>query len=205
MREDRERWDQRYGQEGIETPDPDPLLVTNRSLLESGTALDLACGRGGNALFLAEHGYRVYAMDISSTALVSLRREAVRRGLPVQCIVADLEDYPLPAKEYDLVTVFYFFDAALMTAIAAALRPAGLLFYATFNHRHTSLKPGFNPAYLVPRGGLKPIFPGLEILLDEPETGDHGNIAQLIARKPAQGQTPSREKEIGGEAGMPRE
>lgn len=184
MRQDRERWGRKYDSEPAGVSAPDDFLVAHAHLFVGGRGLDLACGRSGNALFLAEHGYRVDAVDISFKALSQVRAEAARRGLPVRGLVADLDDFALPSASYDLVTVFYFFDAALMPAIAACLKPQGLLLYATFNQNHCSLRPEFNPAYLVPAQGLASFFPDLEILLDEPVAGEQGNICRLIARKP---------------------
>jgi hypothetical protein len=74
-----------------------------------------------------------------------------------------------------------------MNPIGQSIKPDGFLFYATYNHQHTSLKPTFNPAYLVPQGGLAKFFPGFDIIFDKPEAGPQGNISQLIARKPGAG------------------
>lgn len=190
MRSDRERWERRYiaeesAHDRADSFAPDDLLQQYAGMFGSGIALDLAAGHGGNALLAASRGYRVHAVDISFTALSALKREAERRGADVACIAADLDSFVLPVNYYDLVMVFYFFSPALMNAIAGCLKRSGLLFYATFNHRHTSLKPTFNPAFLVPPGGLGRYFPEFEIALDEPGGGAHENIARLIAAKPA--------------------
>ncbi|MBI4965542.1 MAG: class I SAM-dependent methyltransferase [Desulfomonile tiedjei] len=183
MQQDRERWDKRHLEERSTAPTPDPWLVEHAGMLESGQCLDLACGRGGNALFVAERRYTVHAVDISLTALSDLQTEANRRNLDVQCIVMDLDYCSLPAGPYDLVLVFYFFEPRLMGAIKDCLKPGGLIIYATYNHRHTSVKPGFNVAYLVPPTGLVPYFPHFEILLNEPYAGENGNITRMIGRK----------------------
>lgn len=154
-----------------------------RSLLTSGRALDLASGLGANAIFLAQSGYRVDAIDVSYHALARFKAEADRRLLDVGVVVADLDDYPLPKNRYDLVAVFYFFSRSIVSAIQDSLREGGLLFYSTYNFRHTSVKPEFNKQYLVPPGGLIDYFPDLHILVHESETGDAGNISRLIARR----------------------
>lgn len=184
MKSDQERWDRRYGRELSSITAADEFLVHHAGLLTSGRGLDLACGRGGNALFLAERGYRVDAVDISAKAVAQLKSEAQRSGLDVRGIVADLDSYPLPTSCYDVVTVFYFFDPPLMPAIVECLKPGGLLFYATYNHRHRSLKPEFNPDYLVPSHGLVPYFQALEVLVHDEAAGEIGNISRLIGRKP---------------------
>ncbi|MBM3301746.1 MAG: hypothetical protein FJY85_17570 [Deltaproteobacteria bacterium] len=86
-------------------------------------------------------------------------------------------------NRYDLVVVFYFYSPSVVPSIKAALKRGGLLFYCTYNWRHTSVRPEFNKAYLVQPGGLMSHFLDLEILLNESEAGDHGNVSRLIARK----------------------
>lgn len=183
MKNDRSRWNSRYAREDPGETVPDSLLLEYEHLLVGGRALDLACGFGADSLFVARRGYVVDAVDISVVALSVLKTRAVDAGLTVRCVVADLDAFPLSKALYDLVMVFYFFAPGLMSAAEGALKTGGLLFYATFNHRHTSVHPGFNPDYLVPPGGLAPFFSQSEILVDEPDGGVHGNISRLIARR----------------------
>ncbi len=184
MKNDRDRWESRY-REGEKHEDrPDSLLEAHGHLLTGGRALDLACGYGANGLFVARAGYAVDAVDISLTALSVLQAQARHERLNIRCAVADLDDFVLPRCRYDLVLVFYFFSPALIGHIRDCLKPGGLLFYATYNHRHTTTKPGFNPVYLVPRGGLGRLFHGLTIILDNPDARDDRGVSELIARKP---------------------
>lgn len=183
MKRDREKWEGRYRHGLEEISGPDRLLQEHGDLLTGGKALDLASGYGAGSLFAARAGYTVHAVDISFTALSVVGKEAQRQKLPVHCVVADLDYFPFPENFYDLVMVFYFFSEPLMSSIGECLKPGGLIFYATFNYRHTSVKPGFNPAYLVSPRGLGVYFPDFEILLDVPEEGADRNISRLIARK----------------------
>ncbi|MGO9121899.1 MAG: class I SAM-dependent methyltransferase [Desulfomonilaceae bacterium] len=180
---DREKWNQRYADEPADIPAPDPFLVQHNDLLKSGHALDLACGRGGNAIFLAQSGYVVDAADISDIALARLQVYSEQRRLNINCIHADLDYFELAKESYDLVAVFYFFSERLLPSIKQALRQNGLLFYATYNERHTSVQPGFNPDYLVEPQALTRYFIDFEILVNEPEVGANGNISRLIGRK----------------------
>lgn len=184
VRNDRERWDRRHAKADPEPSEPDPLLRSARHLLTGGSALDLAAGSGRNSLYLAGLGYTVDAVDISPVAMARLRAIARERRLPVRCIEADLDEYEIPETSYDLVIVFRFFSPTLMPLIEASLKPGGLLVYSTFNLRHLSRKPNFNPDYLVPQGGLAPFFTRLEVILDEPEAGEDRNLARFIGRKP---------------------
>jgi tellurite methyltransferase len=183
LKNDREKWNQRYADEPADIPAPDPFLVQRSDLLKTGRALDLACGRGGNAIFLAQSGYAVDAIDISDIALSKLQVYANQQGLSIRCIVADLDHFPLPTAAYDLVVVFYFFSEPLLSSIIDALTLDGLLFYATYNKRHTSVQPGFNPDYLVEPQALGRYFSNFEILINEPDAGSERNISRLVARR----------------------
>ncbi|MFH1116352.1 MAG: methyltransferase domain-containing protein [Pseudomonadota bacterium] len=184
MKRDKEKWNRRYSRDDRTIPEPDPFLVENSSFLTAGTALDLASGLGANALFLARHGYRVDAFDISFPALSRLKAEADRLCLDVRPVVADLDDYPLPTDRYDLAAIFHFFSPRIMSGIQNCLKSGGLLICATYNYRHASIMPEFNEKYLVPRGGLTAYIRGLDIVMHESEAGDAGNISRIVARKP---------------------
>ena len=185
LKSDREKWDLRYSRESELFPVPDEFLVRHEALLKPGRALDVACGRGGNAIFLAERGYNVDAVDISFQAFGPLQSEAVRRGLDIRCVVADLDCYPLARGIYDLVIVFYYFSKPLMKSVKEALKERGLVFYSTFNDRHTSVRPQFDPAYLVSANGLLSYFDDFDLLVYEPSAGEHGTVSRLIAQKRA--------------------
>jgi tellurite methyltransferase len=185
LKSDREKWEKRYWEGDPGHLEPDRFLADYKDLLTSGRALDVAAGYGGNAVFAAELGYSVDAVDISFNALTFLRRRAGSLNLDIRCCVADLDYFPIPEHRYDLVTVFYFHSPTLITSIKQSLKIDGLIVYATFNFRHTSLKPGFNADYLVPPGGLAPYFEQFDIIVDEPEGGDDRNISRIIARKRA--------------------
>jgi SAM-dependent methyltransferase len=148
-----------------------------------GDALDLACGRGQNALWLAGRGYRVVGVDISRIALKSATAEARRLRLSqhTQFELVDVDSYSLPVGSYDLVCVIRFLDRRLFAAIRASLRQGGLIVCAT---RHTGAlqdHPGVNRDYLLERDELLEQFTGWPILhyLEGPVE------AEIIAQKPA--------------------
>lgn len=116
---------------------PATLLVEHIDLLATApdkTALDVACGRGRNALYLARRGFQVTGLDRDGEGLSAARADAEARGLAVDLREADLEadGATLPEAAFGLVCVFYFLHRPLLPAIAGAVRPGGFLVYETF-------------------------------------------------------------------------
>jgi 2-polyprenyl-3-methyl-5-hydroxy-6-metoxy-1,4-benzoquinol methylase len=119
---DRTRWDRKYAAgEGPAHFRPKRFLVENRHLLSGQRALDVACGFGGNAMYLASTGFQVDALDVSGIALSRARAEAIRRSLCVNWVQADLDRWWFPADRYDLVTVFFYLNRDLMPHLASTL------------------------------------------------------------------------------------
>jgi SAM-dependent methyltransferase len=104
----RERWDRRWaGERAHASTAPSGFLLDEAAALRPGTALDLACGAGRNAVWLAEHGWRVTAVDFSGVALRMARALAAERRVAVDWIEADVVTWTPPARAYDLVCVLY--------------------------------------------------------------------------------------------------
>ena len=105
---DREIWNSRYaGRELIWTAQPNRFLVAETQSMAPGTAIDLACGEGRNAVWLAEQGWHVTAVDFAEVGLEKGRRLAESRGVSVQWIAADLADYRPEPGAFDLVAIMY--------------------------------------------------------------------------------------------------
>ena len=101
---DRERWDRKYAAgEGPAHFQPNDFLVENQHLLRGDRALDVACGFGGNAFFLARLGFQVEAVDISAVGLARARAEARRRALDIDWLQADLTRWRIPPERYDVI------------------------------------------------------------------------------------------------------
>jgi 2-polyprenyl-3-methyl-5-hydroxy-6-metoxy-1,4-benzoquinol methylase len=165
--------------------EPKELLTQHRHLLIGGRALDVACGFGGNALYLASQGYGVDAVDASGFALSQAQAEAARRGLRIRFIQADLSQWWLPAARYDLIVVFFYLNRALMPQLAAGLHPGGLLFQANRNVRFLEERPDFDPGYLLQPGELGRLArdAGLTILHYTDGTSEQPYNSQVIARQ----------------------
>jgi len=127
-----EGWDQRYdGADRIWSGEPNGALVAEVKGLEPGTALDLGCGEGADAIWLARHGWEVTAVDISQIAVDRGHRAADEAGVAVQWVVADVVDM-LTASTYDLVSAQYpafrkDADGRALHAIVDAVAPGGTL------------------------------------------------------------------------------
>lgn len=184
---DRIRWDARYADRKPTAPAPvDTWLRDNILSVPPGKALDLACGLGHNALWLAEQGWKVDAVDISPLGLQAATSIASERGVSVNWIVADLDEYTPEATAYDLVTVFRFVDRArLPDLIVAALQPGGLLVYEAF-HTGQLARPDNhlrNAAFALEPGELPRLFPSCDVLqYSECDLADR-SVARLFARK----------------------
>jgi tellurite methyltransferase len=197
----RERWNARYsGPEFEPFPDaPAEWLVENRALIEGlrtpervPRALDVACGDGRNARWLAELGFAVDAVDVSDVAIGALRLAAEARELSVEARVFDATQDALPVEEYDVVVVVHFLQRDVFGSLQAALRPGGVLLYETFTRDHVDvLGSSFNPAYLLDPNELLHAFAGLHVRHYREGIvgrGAHRSaVASLVAQRPSAG------------------
>jgi tellurite methyltransferase len=159
-------------------------LTAHEALLGGGRALDVACGRGRHALWLAERGYEVEAIDRDPAALVVLAEEAARRGLPISTSQRDLEGAgaTLARQRFDLIVVIHYLHRPLMPLLREALRPGGLLVYETFTVAQAARGKPSNPAFLLEPGELRRLVAPLQILVEREGEFDGRCVASVIAR-----------------------
>lgn len=186
-RKDRDRWEKRYAAGNPHAAfTPDPLLTQQRHLLSGrGWALDLACGVGQNAIYLAEQGYDVLAVDTSLTALRYCRAATAGKRLPLHLVAADLDQFQPPADFFALVIVFRFFDPRLIPAIRQAVEPGGLVIYQTFNLNRLRSTPHMNPHYLLEPGELKHLFGDFESIASNDAPDIREELSYWVGRRPA--------------------
>jgi len=128
-------WDAKYAAAGaglLWSATPNRFLVQETEGLAPGRALDLACGEGRNALWLAAQGWQATGIDFSATALARGRAAAAERGLAVELLEADVVAYEPPLAAFDLVAVFYLHLPAtertrVLAAAVRGLAPGGVL------------------------------------------------------------------------------
>ncbi|MHB1203068.1 MAG: class I SAM-dependent methyltransferase [Acidithiobacillus sp.] len=164
----RAHWESCYAEAASTAPEALPFLSAHaHELPASGRALDLACGRGGNALFLARHGLQTAAWDYAESAIAGLARAAT--GLPLQAECRDVIAQPPAPESFDVIVVAHFLHRPLFPALAAALRPGGLLFYETWCGPYAGRGPQ-NPAFRLAPGELAAAFPALSLLQMQEDT-----------------------------------
>ena len=149
---DRESYDEMYrSAPAVWSGRPNRQLVVEASDLPSGTALDAGCGEGADALWLAERGWRVTAVDFSLVALARGAEHARERGLQdrIEWLSADLDAWTPGEERFDLVTAHYLHSrgadrTALFGRLAAAVAPRGTLLVVghlmtegDHDHQHT--------------------------------------------------------------------
>lgn len=109
------------------------MLIDHLARFQKGKALEVACGYGRNALYLAAQGFEVIGLERDPEAIAFCNAEAARRGLSFSARGVDLErPNPIPGEDYALVACFYYLDRNLIPDMKRAVRPGGHLVYETF-------------------------------------------------------------------------
>jgi SAM-dependent methyltransferase len=183
-------WNERYSRREQIIKEPMPLLVRGVDKLKPGRALDLACGTGRHAIFLAERGWQVTAVDASHVGIELAKAAARERSVEVDWRVTDMErkDFEIEAEAYDLIGIFYYLQRNLFPQIRAGVT-AGGIFIAAIHMVDESpgVKP-MRPEFLLQPGELRAEFRGWEILHDyegtPTEVGHQRRSAEIVARKP---------------------
>jgi tellurite methyltransferase len=191
MRADQKRWDKRYrARTFVLGKEANPFLKKHIHLLPKGRALDIAAGEGRNAVFLAQHGFEVDAVDISPIGLAKARRLARQAGVEIHPRLADLDRFLIPEEQYDLIADFYFLSRRLIPRIKKGLRTGGTVIFQTYliDHRDLSAGGPRDPKYFLKHNELLRLFKGFRILIYREgifkEHGKRRAIASVIAQKP---------------------
>ena len=161
--EERATWDQRYRDGSYQArSSPFSLLEQMIERLPRGRALDVACGAGRNALFLAAHGYEVEAVDGSPEALRLAEEQARARALAVRWTEADLDDYVPPQTGYAVIVNCFYLNRPLLSRLAAALADGGYIFVE--QHLRTPLPIPGNREWRLEPNELLRTFSSLRIV-----------------------------------------
>ncbi len=166
--------------------DPAAWLISHRHLLAvGGDSLDLACGSGRHAVWLAGQGFHTMAIDRDAAAIEELKEEASRRGLSIRTRVVDLEsgERVLEPDSFDLIVVVHYLHRPLFPSIVSALRPGGVLVYETFTRAQAARGKPTNPAFLLEPGELLTLVRPLEILANREGDFEGRFVASVIATR----------------------
>jgi len=197
---DREKWNQRYREGAYATrKHPSALLVEWLPRLElvekPHRAIDLACGIGRNALYLAHHGWEVHAVDISEVALQKLVAVAAD-GLEIRCTRMDLEaGQPWPAElktagPFDLAIMIRYTNLPLITQAKELLKPGGYLIVEAHRITDEDVAGPHGARFRVAPGALRAAAAGYEMIdyresiVEDPD-GRRVALARMLARRPA--------------------
>ena len=187
-----ENWDKIYAS-GFHNVSVAGVLAQNVHLLGShGLALDIACGKGANAFFLARLGLRVHAWDISSVAINHVAEKAARLEADIEARSLDIKGDLLPDNSYDLILNCHYLDRQLTPAIKSALKPGGKIVFQTFTMEKRAKVGPTNPEFLLKKDELLRMFSGFEIQLYKDESQNLNpddplcGRACIIAKKPKQ-------------------
>ena len=190
MEKDRKRWELKYRDRKFNPGQKaNTILKKYRRFFPGGKALDLAAGAGRNAVFLAEHGFEVEAVDISRAALDRAKQSARSRGVRIKTVAADLDAFVIPKEEYALILDFYFLDRRLIPKIKRGLKKGGMVVFETYTTDQRDMAAGgpSKTKYLLKPNELLRLFQGFHILFYREgifrEEGKRRAIASLIAKK----------------------
>lgn len=189
-RNDRIRWDMQHA----DSPNSERPSIFLREIIDNdsweiprGRALDIACGKGRNALFLAGQGFDVVAIDISAVALEEGRRRAREKSLSISWQQSDLEPIRLPENSFDLVINFNYLQRSLIRQLKGALKSGGHVIFETYLIDQKAIGHPKNPDYLLAHNELLDYFRDFRVLYYREgkfRDGDEPSFrAGILARK----------------------
>lgn len=182
-----EGWEKMYraGERGQEDA-PTALVVETAANLSPGTAVDLACGGGRNALYLAEKGWTVTAIDGSESAIELVSARASARNLAMQTAIADLTSagFAFPPHAFDLVVIAYYLQRDLFGRAKLAVKAGGVVLAIV----HTPEPGEQSSAKRATLHELRTFFADWEILHTyegrSRDPAHHRPVAEIVARRP---------------------
>jgi SAM-dependent methyltransferase len=188
---DRDKWNQRFADGAYaDRINPTALLARHAPQIPVGRALDVACGAGRNALYLASLGFEVDALDISAVALDRARAEAAARALRVNFVEADLDagwpDALDPAATWDLIVLVRYVNMPLLRFLSQRVAPGGCLLCEEHLRTTRDVAGPRSPAFRLANGELAAATASLDLrfyregILTDPD-GRSVAVAQAIA------------------------
>ena len=181
-------WDAKYEQGLPSLTKPDPFFIfayerfVEPSFPNAGVALDLACGLGRHALYLANRSWRVCGVDFSDVAIAKLNHAALESNVNLDLFVGDASAYKFGPARFDLIVVFYHNERKLFRKLVSALNPGGMLICKLRLQSDTHAR--FTAADTDPNGDELPLlFPKLHVLHHEERPVRDRGVVEFAGRK----------------------
>jgi len=183
-----ETWDERYAGGKYSTGKPHRLLIELAGKLKPARALDLACGAGRHAVFLAEKGWQVTAVDNSPVGIQIAKQRAREKGVTIDFRALDLEksEFEIEPDAYDLICDFYYLQTDLFAPMKAGVKIGGIVVSTV--HIYGAGEEAGN--FLLREGELRGFFRDFEILhyretsRTDTDVGEHHRrTAEIVARR----------------------
>ncbi len=190
MKSDQKRWNERFRGKGFAFgKEPNPFLKKHIRFLPKGKALDIAAGEGRNAVFLAQQGFDVDALDISEQGLKKGQKLAGEKGVKINTLPVDLDQYQIQKERYDLIANFYFLRRSLIPKMKKGLKKGGRVIFETYLLEQRNLGTGGpkQARYFLKPNELLRLFKDFRVLFYREgivkESGRRKAVASLIAEK----------------------
>lgn len=187
--EPRAHWNLKFerGETSLTRPDPFLILAYQRFadhlFPNAGVALDLACGLGRHALWLASRNWQVSAVDISDVAIEKLRLAAIQLNVKLDLCAMDVSDYKFEPMRFDLVVLFYYVDRSLFPKLISSLNRGGLLICKARLRRDSVA--GATPVGTDPldKDELLSLVPDLQVMYHKERSVRERGIVEFVGRK----------------------
>jgi SAM-dependent methyltransferase len=182
-------WDLKYEQGLPSLTEPDPFFIFAYEHFvapwfpNAGMALDLACGLGRHALWLANRNRRVCAVDLSEVAIKKLNHAALELNVSLDLLVGDASEYEPGSARFDLIVLFYHADRDVFPKLVLALKPGGLLICKLSVRRDTDAELTAAATGALNRNELPSLLPGLQTLHHEERQVRDRGVVEFAARK----------------------
>ena len=183
------QWDQRYARPTfIFGKSAAQFLAENYQYIPyEGSVLDMGMGEGRNAVFLAQKGYKVTGVDLSSVAVKKSYLLAQEFGVKIKGVVASLKDYKISPGTFDAIICFYWVDRTMVEKIKTWLKPGGVLIYEAYTVRErerdsSKRSDPISENYLREQELIR-LFPGMRILKYEEPLHEKEFRSSIILRK----------------------
>lgn len=189
--EEKIKWDRRWADFDTQNlSDPTSILVTLATMMDGGDALDIACGGGRNSIYLAQQGFTVHALDISSGAIDLVKSRASDLGVAVHTEIVDLDEYTIQACSYDLITTCFYVnrDPQLILAVKKAVKPGGFIVQEQHCDSNLEVTGPSEGRFRLKPGELMDLFSDLDVKFYSEVVEDildsRISVARIIAQRP---------------------